>query len=185
MSKDTGWIKLHRSSFDNRLYFAEPFTRWQAWCDLLLLANHKEGFFFVRNVPVKVPRGSLGYSLEELAKRWKWSRGKTERYMQFLESQEVKQIVRQKSRITTLISIVNYESYQTDNKTNHSQYDTTDGQQIVQQTDTNKNDNNENTINNIVKHGEKFSKNGHGSEVHLSGADRLAEKLFKRQDNAE
>ena len=31
-----GWIKLYRSSFENDLYFEEPFTKYMAWIDLLL-----------------------------------------------------------------------------------------------------------------------------------------------------
>lgn len=139
-----GWIKLYRSSFDNKLYFSEPFTRWQAWTDLLLLANHKDNFYFVRNIPVRVPRGCCGWSIEELSKRWKWSRGKTERFMQFLESQEVRQIVRQKNNITTLISICNYEQYQTDGNAEYYESSNANGQQTVKQTDTNKNVNNDN-----------------------------------------
>ena len=68
--KDGGWIKLYRSSFENKLYFEEPFTRYQAWIDLLLLANHKDGYFMKRGTLVKVPRGTVGYSMKELAKRW-------------------------------------------------------------------------------------------------------------------
>ncbi len=155
MAKDAGWIKLHRSSFDNQLYFSEPFTKWQAWQDLLLLVNHKEGVLYKRGIQVKVPRGCTGYGTEELAKRWKWSRGKCERFFQFLEGQTVKQIVRQKTNITTLISIVNYELYHSDDKANGTE----NGQQTVKQTDTNNNDKN-NTVNTLVKKGqEKNQKN--------------------------
>lgn len=188
--KDNGWIKLYRSSFDNKLYFSEPFTRWQAWCDLLLLANHKEGFYFVRNIPVKVPRGSTAYSIEELAKRWKWSRGKCERFVQFLESQEVKQIVRQKSRITTLISILNYECYQTDSNTGQTDINKTNGHQTIKQTDTNKNVKKENKVintdNTIVKDGEKFSKkNRDGSEDYPSWEYRYAARFSERENKVD
>jgi len=47
-----------------------------------------------------------------------------------------KQIVRQKTNVTTLISIVNYIDYQTDDKANNK----TNEHQIVKQTETNKND---------------------------------------------
>lgn len=143
MSEDKGWIKLYRNSFGNQLYFLEPFTKWQAWCDLLLLANHKNGIITKRGIVVKVPRGSIGHGTESLSERWKWSRGKVERFMCFLENDSVKQIVRQKTRITTLISIVNYETYQTNDTTKIKTNDTTDGQQ----TDTNKN----------VKEGKEYS----------------------------
>lgn len=96
-----------------------------AWIDLLLLANHKDGGFMVRGIWVPVLRGQLGYSVESLAKRWQWSRGKTERWLKILENGQ--QIVRQKSRITTTITIVNYSKYQSNGKTNGATSSTTDG----------------------------------------------------------
>jgi len=108
-----GWIKLYRSSFENRLYFDEPFTRFQAWIDLLLLANHKDGSFFKRGNIVKVPRGTVARSMKELADRWQWSEAKVSRFIQFLESEYIKQVKAQKSNVTTLITILNYDRYQT------------------------------------------------------------------------
>jgi len=195
MAKDTsGWIKLHRSSFENKLYFSEPFTRWQAWCDLILLANHKEGIFYVRGVQVKVPRGTVGHGINDLSTRWKWSRGKVERFMQYLEHETVKQIVRQKNNVTTLISILNYEKHQTNDNANNTTNSKANGQQIVKQTDTNKNDkeleecNNHNTL---VKHIENFKKNGTetnniGSIGNKpSGADLLVARIFGTGKQAE
>jgi len=142
---DLGWIRLYRSSFNNRLYFSEPFTRWQAWCDLLLLANHKSGMFRVRGIKVEILRGQTGYSAVELADRWRWSRGKVNRFL--IELKDEHQIVQQKNNVTTLVSIVNYEKYQTGGTANGTLVGTLveqeTVQQTVQQTDINKNDNNE------------------------------------------
>lgn len=112
----SGWIKLHRKLMDNPLYFSEPFTRSMAWVDMLLIANHTDNFFFKRGIRVDIETGQIGYDLDTLSKRWKWSRGKAERFLQMLEKDG--QIVRQKTNVTTLISIVNYKEYQTDDKPN-------------------------------------------------------------------
>ena len=112
----SGWIKLHRKITENPLYFSEQFNRSMAWIDLLLLANHTDNFFFKRGVRVDVKVGQVGYDLDSLAKRWKWSRGKVERFLKMLENDG--QIVRQKNNVTTLISIANYKEYQQDNKPN-------------------------------------------------------------------
>jgi hypothetical protein len=112
----SGWIRLHRKITENPLYFSEPFNRSMAWIDLLLLANHSENYFFKRGIRVDVKVGQIGYDLDSLAKRWKWSRGKVERFILMLENDN--QIVRQKTNVTTLISIVNYKEYQTDDKPN-------------------------------------------------------------------
>lgn len=149
-----GWIMLHRQIEDNPLYFAEPFTRCGAWIDLLLLANHKDNIFYNRSIKVEVKRGQIGWALENLAKRWKWSRGKAERFI--CELEKANQIVRQKNNITTLITIVKYDYYQSSSKANgnaSSKADSkADGHQVVKQTDTNKNedkDNNENNDKNL------------------------------------
>lgn len=117
----SGWIKLHRKITDNPLYFSEPFTRSMAWVDMLLIANHTDNFFFKRGIRVDIKTGQIGYDLDTLGKRWKWSRGKVERFLQMLEKDE--QIVRQKTNVTTLISIVNYKEYQTDDKPNRKAND--------------------------------------------------------------
>ncbi len=140
-----GWIKLHRKIMDNPLYLSEPFTRMQAWIDLLLLANHKEGFFYVRGNKVVVGRGQVGTSSRTLASRWQWSRGKVERFLKDLENDN--QIEPQKNNVITLISICNYDDYQntepqTEPQTSRRQ--TTD----EPQTDRNKNDKKEKNVKN-------------------------------------
>lgn len=130
---------------DNPLYLSEPFTRMQAWIDLLLLANHKEGFFYVRGNKVVVGRGQVGTSSRTLASRWQWSRGKVERFLKDLENNN--QIEPQKNNVITLISICNYDDYQntepqTEPQTSRRQ--TTD----EPQTDRNKNDKKEKNVNN-------------------------------------
>lgn len=143
-----GWIKLHRKIMDTPLYLSEPFTRMQAWIDLLLLANHKEGFFYVRGNKVVVGRGQIGTSSRTLANRWQWSRGKVERFLQDLE--ESGQIKPQKTNVITLISICNYDEYQNAEPQNEPQ---TSHRQTTNepQTDPNKNDNNVNNANNDNK----------------------------------
>lgn len=116
MAKDLGWIKLYRSSFNNKHYFSEPFTRWQAWTDLLLIANHTIGWVRIRGIKQEVLRGQIGHSMPILCKRWTWSKGKVLRYLNELRDEH--QVVLQKTNITTLISIVNYNKYQTDNIAN-------------------------------------------------------------------
>lgn len=131
---DNGWIKLHRKIMENPYYFAEDFTKSQAWIDLLLLASFKDTHFYVRGVRVNQKRGQIGYSFSKLSERWGWSIGKVRRFIFELEND--KQIVLQKSNVTTLISIQNYDKYQQDGIANKHANDTADGTQTVLQTDT-------------------------------------------------
>lgn len=65
-----GWIKIHRKLTDNPMWTEEPFTKGQAWIDLLLMADYSTG-----NVDV---------SIYALAKRWKWYLNKAKRYLKEL-----------------------------------------------------------------------------------------------------
>jgi len=116
-----GWIKLNRKLQLNPLWTSEPFTRGQAWVDMIMIANSNDGFFFKRGIRVNVKRGQIGHDIDTLATKWKWSRGKCERFFLMLEMDS--QIVRQKSNITTLISISNYETYQSNGKANNKPND--------------------------------------------------------------
>lgn len=105
-----GYIKLFRKLLDNPKWTAEPFSRAQAWIDLLFLANYKDSYFRVRGIKVEIPRGCLGHSLSTLADRWKWSKNKVIRYLNELEMDT--QIEQQKDNLTTRIKIINYDLYQ-------------------------------------------------------------------------
>lgn len=105
-----GWIRLYRKSFDNKLYFEEPFTKWQAWIDLLLLAAYEDRTFYVRGNPVQLKKGEIAQSTRVLRKRWKWSRAKVIRYLRALEMEH--KVRPQKSNIINRIQIVNFQLYQ-------------------------------------------------------------------------
>ncbi len=137
-----GWIKLHRKIQNNSLWLSETFTRGQAWVDLLLLANHKDGFFYKRGVKVNVERGQVGVSEVGLSDRWKWSRNKVRKFLKDLEKEQ--QIELHKSNVTQLVTIINYKEYQQKEQQIEQQKDnrrTAEGQQK----DTNKNVNNDDT----------------------------------------
>ena len=111
-----GWIKLDRKIMDNDLLWGcdEPFSRGQAWIDLLLLANHKDGRLSIRGEMVDVKRGDVNRSLRFLAKRWGWSVGKVTRFIEKLECEGMvtkKQNTRWNTT-TEAITIVNYAYYQ-------------------------------------------------------------------------
>ena len=105
-----GWITLHRQIADNPMWLSETFTRSQAWIDLLILANHKESSFYVRDNQITVKRGQIGRSEEYFSSRWKWSRTKIRNFLKKLETEQ--QITRSKSHVLQIITIINYDKYQ-------------------------------------------------------------------------
>ena len=121
-----GYIKAYRKLFESDLWLNEPFTRGQAWLDLIHLAKWKAGKTVIRGNTIYLARGQLAGSSVFLAERWRWSRGKVARFLDELENEQ--QIGQQKSAVTTVITITNYDAYQqTDSKTDSRR--TADGQQ--------------------------------------------------------
>jgi hypothetical protein len=117
-------------------------TRGQAWVDLLMLANHNEGFIRVRGIRVPLSRGQVGWSEVKLAERWKWSRGKVRRYLGELEvaQQIFRQTKQEQGVVTSVITVTNWDLYQLDEtgegEVGGTASDTADGQQTEQQTDS-------------------------------------------------
>jgi len=105
-----GWIKLHRHLQDDPLWLSEPFTRGQAWVDLLGLANHADGYIRVNGERIDIKRGQLGYSILSLSKRWKWSRGKITRFLKEIEEQF--KITLKTNTRNSIITICNYDVFQ-------------------------------------------------------------------------
>lgn len=120
------YIHLHQSLQSNQLWHSEPFSRGQAWVDLLMLANDKAGIRVIRGNKVEVKRGQVCRSVKELSEKWKWSRGKVDRFLQWLQNEQ--QIEQEKTFVTSLITIINYSAYQ-DSIKKTSTKRTADGQQ--------------------------------------------------------
>lgn len=133
-----GWICIYRAIEEDPMYFAEPFTRMQAFIDLILITNHERTVFFKRGIKITVERGQTVRSEDELALRWKWSRGKVRRFL--LELENDTKIAQQKTRLCNCISIVNYDKYQLGGTTDSTTNDTTDS--TTDSTTKNNNDNN-------------------------------------------
>ncbi len=112
--KKYGWFTLSRELLHDKFWKAERFTKGQAWVDLIGLAMFKQGMIDVRGTLINVNRGQVGYSQEQLGRRWKWSRSKVKRFLNYLES--VHQIEQHNEKINkylkTIITITNYDLYQ-------------------------------------------------------------------------
>jgi hypothetical protein len=143
----SGWIRLHRRVCETKLWFSEPFTRAQAWIDLIALANYKEAVICVRGFYVEVKRGQVGRGVDAMSKRWQWSRSKVVNFLKYLEKEQ--QIEQQKSNVITLISIVNYETYQSEEQQNEQQKENRTTTEEQQKDTIKKNKKNKKEKNNI------------------------------------
>lgn len=105
-----GWITIEREITDHWIWKKEPFTKGQAWLDLLLHANHKPTRILIKGKVLKLDRGEQGRSEVTLANRWKWSRNKVRRFLNLLKTEQM--IEQRTEQQTSVISICNYSKYQ-------------------------------------------------------------------------
>lgn len=118
-----GWIKLDRKILDNCLWNDKPFTKGQAWVDLLLLADYEDNTGLYRGGIKHYKSGVVYRSIKYLAVRWGWSRDKVRRYLKNLENEEM--VVVNATTNDTTITIVNWAFFQGGNTTDKTPNKTT------------------------------------------------------------
>lgn len=144
VSLGKGWIKLYRQSEENPLYFSEPFDRWHAWQDLLLIVNHERKQFISKGQLITLEPGQTVTSDRILAQRWHWSREKVRRFLKLLNDTSMCTIKRTTNG--TILTVINWAKFQgtqtTDETTNETTGKTTDETTDETLTRMNKNDKN-------------------------------------------
>lgn len=144
-----GWIKLYRQLQECPIWYGERFSKGQAWVDLLMLANHSDKKIVFNGEFITIQRGQYLTSMIKLSEKWKWNRKTVSSFLKFLEND--KMITKVTDNTKTLITIVNYGIYQSENENAGQPINQPNGQPIGQQQDnqtdnlldTNKNDKND------------------------------------------
>ncbi|MFG6369568.1 MAG: hypothetical protein K1W16_14370 [Lachnospiraceae bacterium] len=108
--QNSGWVKIHRQICENWIWNEKPYSKGQAWIDLLLLANHQESKIPYKDEIINIERGTVCRSVLWLSNRWGWGREKTRRFLKQLEVDEMLKI--NAATHQTTITIVNYDFYQ-------------------------------------------------------------------------
>ena len=124
--KNSGWIKLYRQIQKNPIWLSsEPFSRRDAWIDLLLLANHEERVIIVNGKAKDIGAGQHWTSYRILAERWHWSNGKVKRFFELLSELDMVHV--NGTPNGTLVTLVNYSFFQDERNTKRNADGTTDG----------------------------------------------------------
>lgn len=110
MSKQKGWILVHRSIRESWLWAGKPFSIGQAWLDLIMDANHETGKFYLNGKLKTIKRGQNWTSIRTLAERWGWRNEAVMDYLNALEEDGM--ILREPTKSGTLLTIVNYGKFQ-------------------------------------------------------------------------
>lgn len=119
MSNGKGWILVYRSLQDHWLWNEKPFSKGQAWIDLLFLANHESHKTRVGDQFIECGRGQVNRSYRWLANAWGWSTEKVRRFIKLLEKDGMVTVLRDTS--VTVITIENYDCYQFEQKDNETE----------------------------------------------------------------
>lgn len=140
-----GWIRVDRKITEHWLWDDRPFSRGQAFIDLIMMANHKDNTFLHGTELLTIDRGSFVTSELKLMERWGWSKSKVRYFLNALELDSM--LVKKTDRKKTTITIVNYSIYQDLQTTEEPKKDHKKTAKRPQK-DTNNNDNNVNNENN-------------------------------------
>lgn len=79
-----GWVVIYRSIMDNPLWEDKPFSRGQAWIDMILLASHKDTEFYFDGDMVSIEKGQIITSKRKLGDRWGRSNLSSSPFTQYL-----------------------------------------------------------------------------------------------------
>lgn len=143
-----GWIPVYRQIQENWMWKEKPFSKGQAWIDLIMLANYEDKKMPYRGEVITCERGTVNLSILELSDRWGWSRDKTRRFLKLLESDGMVTVKATTHRTT--ITIENYAIYNDVPTTNRQPIDSkpTASRQQAATTNNINNINNSNNNNN-------------------------------------
>lgn len=140
-----GWIKLHRQIRENWTWEEKPYSKGQAWIDLILSANHEDRKVPLGNEVYDVKRGSFITSELKLMNRWGWSKTKVRAFLKLLQNDSM--ILQKKDSKKTTLTITNYSDYQDKETEEEPQKDQKKTAKKPQK-NTNKNEKNEKNIKN-------------------------------------
>ena len=106
-----GWISLHRKVFDNPIIRPKkPYSKFEAWCWLIIRANHTDSKFVLGTEIIKASKGEVITSQKKLSLQFGWGNTKLSNFLKLLQNDNM--INLKTTTKTTRITICNYLSYQ-------------------------------------------------------------------------
>lgn len=109
-NKKKGFIPVYRSIQDNWVWDNdEPFSKGQAWIDLLLSVNHEARKIKVGCTIRTIKAGQMWTSYKKLSKKWGWSYKRVTRYIKMLKSDGMIDV--DATTNGTLLTVINWASF--------------------------------------------------------------------------
>jgi len=137
-----GWISIHRQIKENWIWDDKPFSKGQAWIDILLRVNHKPKKVPLGSQLIEVNPGQTIWSIKDMSTTWGWSRKKVDNFLNMLEKDEM--MHNKRTTKYTLLTVAKWEVYQ--HKEHQKNIKSTTNEH---QKNTNNNDNNVNNENKV------------------------------------
>lgn len=127
----TGYFTIPRGLLDLPVFGNEPFSRRDAFVWLVENACWKPTRVAIAGHAVELARGQLSYSVRYLSKAWGWETTKTHRYLARLKTASL--IETETATGQVVITICNYDRFQTTKSDTATPSETTDATAMQQQ----------------------------------------------------
>lgn len=105
-----GYIHIHRE-IENHWLWLQP-RRFQWWLQLLFMASYVDKTIAFGNDIIHLQRGQLATTIRQLMRRWGAHSQAALAFLTVLENENM--IVRESNRKMTIITIINYDKYQSE-----------------------------------------------------------------------
>ena len=111
-----GTVNIARSIWEDTAFKSEPMTEREAFMWLIMEASWKPREYRVGRHVVELQRGELASSVRYMAEAWQWSKSRVARYLERLRDRGMIQNRDRSGTASgtaiTVISVCNYEEYQ-------------------------------------------------------------------------
>jgi hypothetical protein len=139
-----GFIKLYRDLQENPIWQEKPFSKGQAWVDMIFRCNHRCVRMGPQYQNVLVRRGSFLLSNVKLAEAWGWNEKTVRRFIKYLaDCKMVKYFSYSKFSIYELQKYAEYQALENEQlQETRAEHKPSISRAEAEQKPTNKNDNN-------------------------------------------
>lgn len=137
----SGYVAMSRNWQDHDIFAGDEYSRRDAWAWLIANAAWRPTKVRVKGSSVDLQRGELCFAQRFLAEKWGWSKSKTDRFIAVLRAEGM---ISTRSKIgataghqagqgQSIITVCNYDAFQTNNKQERGNAETEIGATAGQQ----------------------------------------------------
>lgn len=176
-SIEKNFFPVNRSLQNHWLWQDKPFSKGQAWIDLLMMANYEEVKTLHKGEIIIYKVGEVNRSKLYLADRWGWDRKKVDRFLAVLEAD--KMVTVKTTTHGTTITVENYSKYNNLRSTNRATDRATTSQRMGQPVRTSKKEKKE------KKEKKSVCRHTHGKFLNVFLSDAEYEEFYGKFENAD